>query len=235
MTKVLIGIQARSTSQRLPGKALKKLYNKPVLSWVINACMDSAQYVSYQSRDSITGTVAILTPIGDEISRFYSSLNVVEGDEFDVLSRYVDAACLYESDYIVRITGDCPFVTSFMITNHIFKAINANLDYVSNVDPLCRTELDGRDIEVISYAALRWLDKHSTKAEDREHVTTKLREVRPPELRRGHFLNRLDVSDIKLSVDTEEDLENAENRMNSFFRKKMLAEKDVGRENVFFN
>lgn len=235
MTKVLIGIQARSTSTRLPGKALATLYNKPILSWVINVCMDSAQFVTYKSREQIQVDVAILTPIGDEISRYYKNLNVVEGNEDDVLSRYVDASNIYNSDYIVRITGDCPFLTSFMITNHIFKCLNTDLDYLSNVDPLVRTELDGRDIEVMSKEALDWLDQISQRPLDREHVTTKIREIKPSHLRRGHFLNRLDVSDIKLSVDTDKDLDNAEKRMTSFFKKKMLAEKDVGKQNVFYN
>lgn len=235
MTRVLIGIQARSTSERLPGKALAKLFNKPVLSWVVNICMDSAGYITYKSKEKINVDVAILTPVGDDISRHYKNLNVVEGDEFDVLSRYTEAARIYNSDYVVRITGDCPFLTSFMITNHIFKALNYNLDYLSNVDPMCRTELDGRDIEVMSIEALKWLDQISIKPTDREHCTTRIRELRPSHLKRGHFLNRLDISDIKLSIDTEQDLENARNRMDSFFSKKLQAEKDVGKEYVFFN
>lgn len=235
MTRVLIGIQARSTSQRLPGKALAKLYNKPVLSWVLNSCLDSAIFVTDKTKQKINVDVAILTPIGDEISRFYRNANIVEGDEYDVLSRYIDAAKIYNSDYVVRITGDCPFLTSFLITNHIFKGVNHHFDYLSNVDPICRTELDGRDIEFISAEALDWLDKISKRAEDREHVTTQIRNIRPNHLRRGHFLNRLDVSDIKLSIDTDKDMEQAQKRMKSFFKKRELAEQDVGKASVFFN
>lgn len=235
MPNVLIGIQARSTSHRLPGKALTKLYNKPVLSWVINSCMDSANFVTKRTRERIQTEVAILVPIGDEISRYYKTMNIIEGDEDDVLSRYVQAQKLTGADYLVRITGDCPFMSSFLISNHIFKAVDSGLDYLSNVDPEVRTELDGRDIEVISKEALAWLDTYAQTPFDREHVTTKIRKAKPINLRRGHFLNRIDVSDLKTSVDTCQDLHNAEDRMTSFFKKKMAAEKDVGRENVFYN
>lgn len=232
MTRVLIGIQARSTSQRLPGKALTKLYNKPVLTWVLNACLDSASFIN--RKGDLEVQVAILCPYGDEIKRAYDQVPIIEGDEFDVLSRYVDGAVKFRADYICRITGDCPFVTGFMITNHIFKAVGKRLDYLSNVDPEIRTELDGRDIEVMSMEALDWLNRTAKTEAEKEHVTVRLREVKPRHLRRGHFLNRLDMSDIKLSVDTQAELDEAESRISNFFRKKNLAEMDVGQDNVFY-
>lgn len=233
MTKVLIGIQARSTSERLPNKALTNLYNKPVLSWVVNACLDSAAYLN-GTRSKIEVEVVILCPYGDKISQQYRSMNVLEGDEHDVLSRYQRAAKLYTPDYICRITGDCPFLTGFLITNHITKAVDNELDYLSNVDPRIRTELDGRDVEVLSRKALHWLEINAQTAHEKEHVTIKITETRPRELKRGHVLNRLDMSDMKLSVDTKDDLINATDRMSSFFKKKIEAEKDVGYQNLFF-
>jgi spore coat polysaccharide biosynthesis protein SpsF (cytidylyltransferase family) len=234
MTRVLIGIQARSTSERLPGKALAALYNKPVLSWIVNTCSDCAQFITSKTRSRIQVDIAILCPVGDEISRFYKDIQIIEGDEHDVLSRYVRAQKLHESDYVVRITGDCPFLTSFQISNHIFKAVSNNLDYLSNVDPLVRTELEGRDIEILSENAIKWLDIYAQKCIDREHVTTKLRESKPANLKRGHFLSRIDLSDMKTSIDTEKDLEKANDLMLKFFKKKSLAEQDVGKEFVFY-
>jgi spore coat polysaccharide biosynthesis protein SpsF (cytidylyltransferase family) len=234
MIRVLVGIQARSTSERLPGKALANLYDKPILSWVLNSCLESVRFINERS-GKIKVDLAILCPIGDQISSHYKHVQVIEGDEFDVLSRYIKAQKLHRSDYIVRITGDCPFIASFQITNHIFKAINHGLDYLSNVDPLCRTELEGRDIEVISNTALEWLDLYSKKHFDREHVTTKLREAKPDSLRRGHFLNRIDLSNIKTSIDTDDDLNNADKLIVNFHKKKFAAEQDVGKNFVFYN
>lgn len=233
MTRVLIGVQARSTSQRLPGKALIQLYNKNVLTWVLNACLDSANYLNSSSRN-LNVDVAILCPSFDTIATTYRHLNIVEGSEKDVLSRYIKSQKQFDADYICRITGDCPFLTGFLISNHIFKAVDNRLDYLSNVDPNVRTELDGRDIEVLSRKCIDWLAANAKSAFEREHVTVKINETKTKELRRGHILNRLDLSDLKLSIDTKEDLEAAEKRMSSFFKKKMAAEKDVGSNNVFY-
>lgn len=234
MIKVLIAIQARSTSARLPGKSLAILHKRPVLSWVVNSCQDSVNYIKRKKKDVIDCHLAILTPYGDEISRYYKSVNIIEGDENDVLSRYISAFNYFKCDYIVRITGDCPFISSFNITGHIFKAIDSRLDYLSNVDELYRTELDGKDIEILSAKAMQWLADHADTPEELEHVTIKIRKDKPAELKRGHFLNRLDLSDVKLSVDTKEELDAANSRMESFYRKKVLAEQDVGYDNVFF-
>lgn len=229
---VLIGIQARSTSQRLPGKALANLYNKPVLSWVLNACHDSSNFLNKQK--NIKSNVAILCPVGDKIIEHYKQFNVLEGSEHNVLSRYMAAAEQFNADYIVRITGDCPFLTGYLISNHVLKAIDNRLDYISNVDPDIRTELDGRDVEVLSRNALNWLNANAMTPFEKEHVTIKLYKEKPKILRRGYVLNRLDLSDFKLSIDTEEDLIKSNQRMQSFFMKKLEAEKDVGQNNIFY-
>lgn len=233
MTKVLIGIQARSTSERLPNKALINLYNKPILSWVINACLDSKKYLNANHKHIMDVDVAILCPIGDEISRLYKNNYLIEGSESDVLSRYINAREVFDSDYICRITGDCPFLTGFLITNHILKAVDHNFDYISNVDPKYRTELDGRDVEVLSRKALNWLKDNALSQSEKEHVTIKINQDKPKCLKRGHILNRIDISDIKLSIDTPKDLANAKSRVSSFFKKRLEAEQDVGNKNIF--
>lgn len=232
--RVIIAIQARSTSSRLPGKVTKKLFNKPLLSWVLNACFDSATYITKNSYGKTRPLVVLLCPKGDPLLEQYNKIMSVEGPEEDVLTRYVMAAKKFRADYICRITSDCPFLTGWLITNHIFKCTNASLDYLSNVDEDVRTEADGRDIEVFSKRALDWLDTNAKTPEEREHVTVKLRRDKPRELRRGHCLNRLDMTDLKISIDTAEDFERAEERIKSFLKKKRTAEGDVGNRNVFY-
>lgn len=232
--RVLIGIQARSTSTRLPGKVSRRLYNKPMLSWVLNAAFDSASYISKKSQGRIKPLVMILCPVGDPIAAQYNKIMSVQGPEHDVLNRYCKAAKNFKADYICRLTSDCPFLTGFLITSHIHRCFNKRLDYLSNADEETRTEADGRDIEVFSAKALKWLEANAKTPEELEHVTLKIRRDKPEELRRGHCLNRLDMTDLKISVDTEEDFQNAEERIERFFRKKFKAEQDVGEENVFY-
>jgi len=58
---ICIGIQARSTSKRLPNKALQMVGDKPLLQHVIDACKKSALYMNrHQTREVVQ--VAVLTP-----------------------------------------------------------------------------------------------------------------------------------------------------------------------------
>lgn len=231
--KILIGIQARSTSQRLPNKSLKLLRNKPMLSWVVNTCLKSAKYLN-RKIDNVECLVAILCPYDDEIATSYPGIEIIEGDEFDVLSRYESALRIHNPDYICRVTADCPLISNFILTNHIVNAIKRNYDYISNVDSVVRTEIDGRDIEVLSKRALLWLIENARTDEEKEHVTLKIRTDKPESLFRAHTLNSLDLSDLKISIDTEDEFIKVEKMINSFIQKRIIAECDVGIENVFF-
>ena len=81
------------------------------------------------------------------------------------------------------------------------------MDYVSNTDPNCRTMPDGFDCEVISARLLDWLDKNALDLKYREHVTSMLYEHKPDWAKCGQFSAYIDESYLKISVDTQEDLE----------------------------
>lgn len=129
------------------------------------------------------------------------------GDEKNVLSRYVNCVKQTKSDYIIRLTADCPDIPAPLISHMIFSATNNKLDYKSNVWEQCRTHPDGFDVEVISDRAIRWLAEVAEKPEHLEHVTLMLRENTPDWLKVGHCVGYIDASSLKTSVDTQEDLE----------------------------
>lgn len=181
-TKVLIAIQARSTSQRLPKKCFEPMGNKRVLDHVIEACRRSATYSNrYAYKKKYQITVALLIPEGDIIKRVFDHVDIIEGPEFDVLTRFGIAQNKYDADYICRITGDCPLIPPYVITKHISLAVMCEYDYVSNVDEACRLSLDGVDCEVMSKRMLNWLVANSTAPSEREHVTLLARQ-NPPRL-----------------------------------------------------
>lgn len=207
MLRVLIGVQARSTSSRLPRKSTMNVSGRPIIDWVLKACQGSANYINNKG-DGIHAHVALLVPEGDLLADLYkSSVTVYEGPEHDVLSRYMIAMDDYAPDYMVRITGDCPLLPHFLITKHIVNACKYKYDYVSNVDEEIRTHPDGWDCEVISSPLFRWANEKATDKTDREHVTTILRRDPPQWARTAHIVGYQDTSSLKLSVDTEEDLE----------------------------
>lgn len=210
-TKIVIGIQARSTSTRFPRKVHELIGGKTVLTRVIESCQGSAAYLSKyfeKTNNSVSVTAAMCIPTGDEIeNKYYSAIPVIEGPEHDVLGRYMILANKLEADYIVRITSDCPLIPQRLISEHVITAFKFGYDYLSNVDEECRTAIDGMDCEVISYRILKDTDARASTSSDREHVTTLIRRDPPRWASVGFSMTHVDHSEIKLSIDTPEDLD----------------------------
>lgn len=211
LKRIAIGIQARLSSERLPRKVLEDIHGRPMLDYVIHAAKNSAKYVNGQGTRSVSCSVFLLIPEQEpELKqRFAHDCKIVEGSLDDVLSRFVTMQAVAEADWVVRITGDCPLLNPAIVTKCITCAEKMGLDYISNVHQDLRTSPDGMDCEVISSRLLLWLDENATDPKDREHVTTLLRKENYKNLdgfRVGHVVDRVDMSEVKLSVDTEEDL-----------------------------
>lgn len=234
MTSVLIGIQSRSTSTRLPGKCFEMIGQKRLLDHVIDAAKGAANYMNrYTAKSGVLVRVAILIPYGDKIeTEFKKRAHIIQGPEDDVLKRYKMAADECEADYIVRVTGDCPLIPPYLISKHIKIAVMNEYDYVSNCDENSRTIIDGVDCEVISKRMLDHLDETATTKADREHVTTKARREPPNWAKRGFVGGFFDHSAIKLSVDTLEDLERVRAEYASLNHRISEAERRYGKQFV---
>jgi spore coat polysaccharide biosynthesis protein SpsF (cytidylyltransferase family) len=232
--KILIAIQARSTSTRFPGKALALLRGQPVLWHVIQSAKKSAAYINkFPGRYDRSAEVCLVCPAGDEgIANYRWNTSIVWGDLKDVLSRFHKAINEFDADYVVRLTGDCPMIPSFVISKMITYACENNYDYVSNVGDQgeeFRTSPDGFDCEVVSRRMLEELNKLSLTDFDREHVTTFIRREKPEWAKIGHAINYLDLSGLKLSIDTPEDLERVERHMSVLEEKIKRAEINYGK------
>lgn len=181
-----------------------------MVEWVVDAAQESAAYLSIpRGKQPMAVSVSVLTPHGDPVAEACQSyVNVLEGHEHDVLSRYHALLQMTGADYIVRVTGDCPLIPPPVITKAVNVAVMNGFDYVSNVDPRLRLSFDGMDCEVVSARLLRHMDEHAVEPGEREHVTTYARSDKlPTGYRTAHIIGYLDLSSMKLSVDTEEDLE----------------------------
>ena len=238
-THVCIGIQARSTSSRLPNKISEFVGNKRVIEHVIDACENAARYLDFSSSrfSKIKCSVYVLIPEGDPVKHLISADNMIEGSEKDVLSRYVQMATKSGATHIVRITADCPLIPHFLISKCINTAIKNNLDYFSNVGEFVgesmRTSVDGHDVEVISAKALFWADQQAKTPEEREHVTIVLRDAKhTQQFSRGVLIGHNDHSDIKLSIDTMEDLMKVRDEYDKIQKKISLAKRTYGKSSV---
>lgn len=194
-------IQARMTSKRFPGKSMALLEGRPVIEHV----------AARAARIESVGIVVVATPydpvnrpIWDHFKDTDIHIFADEVPENDVLSRYYHAALAYELTHIVRITGDCPYLSPKVCDEVIKMHLEKKFDYTSNVFPK-RTFPKGFDCEVMSFDALEACWMMSKKAYDREHVTPWLQNTEGVE--RGNLLQKRDDSEINLCVDYPEDIE----------------------------
>lgn len=230
---VTIGIQARSTSKRFPNKVNQMIGDKTILQRLIDSANDSAKYLNrYSFKNFYEVNVAVCCPTGDEIATKYHGLvDIVEGSEDDVLSRYLKLAQICKSDYVVRVTADCPLIPSFVISKMVMTAIHNKYDYISNVEPTCRTSADGYDCEVFSRQLLEVTYRDARDPYDREHVTPYMRKNKK-NYRHGIVVNHIDLSGLKFSVDTVEEYNRVLAEFESVKKKLEIAAQIFGSQNV---
>ena len=160
--KNLVLIQARMGSSRLPNKVLKNICGKPDLQWVI----ERAQ------RSHYTDEVVVITSIEKEnlpLIKLCTELRtrVFVGSENDVLDRYYQAARLFKSDRITRITADCPMF-DWRYLDRALEDIKDDTDYLWMGED---TFPDGLDLEVFKFEALERAWHDAKFLSEREHVT----------------------------------------------------------------
>jgi len=218
----------------LPRKAFEVIGGKRMLDHVIDAAKSAASHLNrYGQKMGIDASVAVLTPRGDQIAdEFSGRCQIFQGSESDVLGRYHDSAKISGADLVVRVTGDCPMIPPFVILKLAKLAAVNGYDYLSNVEEMARTSMDGVDCEVISWKMLEYLNDAATDPADREHVTTLARRVPPTWARYGSVWNFFDLSDLKLSVDTQADLDRVRAAYSAAREKYNAATKKYGRHAV---
>jgi spore coat polysaccharide biosynthesis protein SpsF (cytidylyltransferase family) len=184
--------------------------NKRLLDLVIDHALVAKEYICHKMNHGDSAQVVLLTPYGDPIVSDFdrSAINIFQGPEDDVLTRYKMAVHRYDATHIVRITGDCPLLPSFVTSKISIHGIKQRFDYLSNVDPVCRTSQDGLDCEFLSREAIEFMSSCAKDPYDREHVTPYIRNNPPAWAKRGAVINHFDFSEHpKMSVDTQQDLD----------------------------
>ncbi|MCD1260833.1 glycosyltransferase family protein [Paenibacillus athensensis] len=190
-------IQARMGSSRLPGKVLKRLGDRTVLAHVVQRL----QRVPQLSQIVIATTD--LTQ-DDAIAEESIVLNtcVFRGSEWDVLSRYYEAALLYKADAVVRITSDCPFIDPEIVNEMISIFHQSKVDYINNFTK--RTFPRGLDAELFTMNALQSAHDEATHVEHREHVTPYIYQ-NPHRFSLACFTSENNYSEQRWTLDTPED------------------------------
>lgn len=164
---ILIIIQARTGSKRLPGKVLLPVCGRPLLSLMI----ERVQYSKF-GNNLVIATTTETEDDGIVSLAIRENVNYFRGHATDLLDRHFKAALKFNADVVVKIPSDCPLIDASVIDRVIeFYLQNESVyDYVGNLNP--PSYPDGNDVEVISFTALHKVWKNATDSFDREHTTT---------------------------------------------------------------
>lgn len=161
------GIQARMGSTRLPGKVIKILCGKPMISHIIlriQKCREINKIYLLTSEDSANDVL--------ENIALNHEIGVIRGKEDDVLSRYFKLLELEKPSIVVRICADNPILDCVEI-DRIVKYHKDNMpDYSFNSVPYMDNGYpDGIGAEVLTASALVGLKNRKLTNEQRRHVT----------------------------------------------------------------
>jgi spore coat polysaccharide biosynthesis protein SpsF len=194
-------IQARMGSTRLPGKVLKTVGGRTLLGHILFRLSFLRHHVKIILATSTSDK-------DDVIESFSRDNNIVcfRGSEDNVLERYYLCAVEYGFQHIVRLTADNPFYDIEELDNLIDLHLRIGADYSHSFAFLPY----GTGAEIFTFDALAKSYKMGHKPNHIEHVNEYITDN--PELFKIEVLsvprckNR---PDIRLTIDTQEDYENA--------------------------
>ena len=216
--KIVAIIQARCNSIRLPNKIMRKIAGMPAIELLhkrLKLSKEIDNIVIATSKNQANKKLINLCK--------KKKINYYLGTENNVLKRYFYASKEFKADIIVRITGDSILIDPRLVDKiiRIFK-IN-KVDYVSNCEP--PTFPDGLDIEVFSKKCLEKTYRQVKKDFDKEHVTTYIRSSK--KFKTINYKSKIDYSNIRWSLDQEEDLEEINLILKHFNPKKYFSWKNI--------
>lgn len=208
--KLVLVVQARTGSTRLPQKVLADLEGQTVFWHVLNRAQhipglaarivtlydlpEDRILVAMAERQSFEARVAIGVKVGD------------------VLGRYIDATQDFDEDTaVIRVTADCPLFDPGLCADGLRLGIDA-LTMGTNSPVETTGWFDGLDYEVVPLAMLRQAHREATSAEDRAHVTRWIRQTQfgigfvGPRPSEQEILDQVPRELRKWSVDTPDDL-----------------------------
>lgn len=193
---VIVVLQARMGSRRLPGKVMEAIGRRSLLAHCIQRLAAAD-----------VGPVVVATTLkadDDVIAREASACGagVVRGPDEDVLTRFATAATVWSSRVVIRATADNPAV-DVEAPARVLRALRAG-----RLDHVVESGLPyGSAVEAVSAKAIRTAGTLAAEPADREHVT--------PYIRRDAATFRTVVvkaparvarPDLRFSVDTADDL-----------------------------
>ncbi|WDE98194.1 glycosyltransferase family protein [Lentisphaera profundi] len=198
MKNILMLIQARMGSSRLPQKVLTEIAEKPLIQHLWDR-LKKSQFIEHS---------AIITTTNKEDDQLVAYCNanhipIHRGSDWDVLDRFYQSSLNYpNSDTIVRICSDNPLHSYKVLDFVINQYLGSNVDYFSNSNHEPDYLEDGFDVEIFSKETLHTAWKNAKLLSEREHVTPY---IKNSGLFKCAWKKACKDYHFKLSVDTEND------------------------------
>ena len=149
------------SSKRLPGKVLKKINNLTLLELIVKRLKKINDiekiYIATSNQKSDKKIINFCKK---------KNLNYYAGNLNNVLSRFKYLALKYQPKYIIRVTGDCPFIDYNFLKKIVEFAKKNDVDFF---DIEKKTSLI-QGIDLKSYRVYKFLFKFSKSRKDKEHV-----------------------------------------------------------------
>jgi spore coat polysaccharide biosynthesis protein SpsF len=197
--KVGIVVICRFNSSRLPGKILREINGKPLLSYILERLQHSRFH----------GNLVIATseetsdqPIVDYCQNH--SIKYFRGSLENVSQRFADCMEHFQFDYGIRINGDNIFTDAALVDKAANLALRNGFDFVSNVKG--RSYPTGMSVEVVSKDFYINQLQNFSEARHKEHVTLFFYENE--NVGNFHFFSNQEMEEakgVKMAVDTQND------------------------------
>lgn len=202
--KTILITQARTGSTRFPGKVLKEIEGKSLLQIHLNR-LEKCKNIS---------EIIVATTINDEDTIIYDKalawgFNASRGSESDVLDRFYQSVKDKNTEWVVRVTSDCPLIDPILVDELISFVQGQDKDYGANT--LIENFPDGQDIEVFKFSALEKAWREANLLSEREHVTPYIKNN--SDFKGGVLFSAVnypcqtDFSKIRMTVDENRDFD----------------------------
>ncbi len=215
---IMAFIQARTSSTRFPGKVLKPILGKAMLT------LEVERVRACQTIDRVVIVTSVL-PEDHQIMELgkHIGVDVFCGSLENVLDRFYQAAMKFKPDHIVRLTGDCPLIDAQVVDDMVRLYLEKKCDYGTNCMP--PTYPDGLDAEIFSFKVLQEAWKEASMPSHLEHISLFFEE-QPQRFKIENLACNRDLSALRWTVDEPEDFEFVRAVFENLYRENPLFSMD---------
>jgi spore coat polysaccharide biosynthesis protein SpsF len=186
--KVVLIVQARMGSTRLPGKSMMKLAGAPLVGRILERVKLAKKIDEIVLATTDQGKDDILVELANEYL-----VSCFRGSETDLVDRYYKAAKYYKADVVLRLPADNPFPEPSEYDRLIDYHLSNTNDFSSNICNFMGNGYpDGIGVEAFTFCSLEAIWKYENNPDKREHIA----------LNYYDYINNKLPSDSRFSVGT---------------------------------